>query len=384
MGIANSGNYYNFGTGLFFKGTKDNTRASGGIGFFTSPNGLDGYYIKLETTSNLADSGSDRPLSIFKVKNGVITPLQDSQEKGSNKSLAYLAQGISYKVDMRIKIESSVVAIDVFINNFRITAVDATDTISPTNNIALFSNANSTFFDYVYSIPLNEDQYKDGIIGSQYSGRFGSTTLDFLYGDKLSSGFENSGIPGGAIDEFGTVARELLKVNIKYDSRPAFPIITSLGLNQFVEMIGYRLNSFGAEVYVLNNAGTFIPLDDSRFASFSVIGNTLVQSGQNEYLDKTINEFTVPEQVTFESVWIQKESDAKSLSDWIKAQWSKKQSVCELEIFSNPLISVGDIVTINYPSNSLDGTQKFIVSSINNSFDGGLSTKITTRSIYSS
>jgi hypothetical protein len=384
MAIDSSGNYYNFGTGLFFKGAKNDTKGSGGIGFFTSANGLDGYYVKLETTSNLPESGSDRPLSIFKVKNGVMTPLQDSQEKGSNKSLAYLAQGVSYKVDIRVKVESSVVVIDVFINNFKVTAADSTNIISPTSKIALFSNANSTFFDYVYSIPLNADQYKDGVIANQYSGRFGSTTLDFLYGDKLSSGFENSGISGGAIDEFGTVARELLKVNIKYDSRPAFPIITSLGLNQFVELLGYRLNSFGAEVYVLNNAGTFIPLDDSRFASFSIIGNTLVQSGQNEYLDKTINEFTVPEQVTFESVWIQKESDAKSLSDWIKAQWSKKQSVCELEVFSNPLISVGDIVTINYPSNGLDGTQKFMVSSINNSFDGGLSTKITTRSIYSS
>jgi len=384
MTISSSGNYYNFGTGLFFKGTEKDTKGSGGIGFFTNSNGLDGYYVKLETTSNLPESGSDRPLSIFKVKNGVITPLPDTQEKGSNKSLAYLAQGVSYKVDIRVKVENSVVAIDVFINNFRVTAADADDIILPTSNVALFSNANSTFFDYVYSIPLNQQQYDDGIIGSQYSGRFGSTTLDFLYGDKLSSGFDNSGISGGSIDEFGTVARELLKVNIKYDSRPAFPIITSLGLNQFVELLGYRLNSFGAEVYVLNNAGTFIPLDDSRFASFSVIGNTLVQSGQNEYLDKTINEFTAPEQVTFESVWIQKESDAKSLSDWIKGQWSKKQSVCELEVFSNPLISVGDIVTINYPANGLNGTQKFIVSSINNSFDGGLSTKITTRSIYSS
>ncbi len=116
---------------------------------------------------------------------------------------------------------------------------------------------------------------------------------------------------------------------------------------------------------------------------FSVIGNTIVQSGQNEYLDKTINEFTVPEQVTFESIWIQREEDAKSLSKFIKDQWSKKQSVCELEVFSNPLISVGDIVTINYPANGLNGTQKFMVSGVNNSFDGGLTTKITTRSIYS-
>jgi hypothetical protein len=104
---------------------------------------------------------------------------------------------------------------------------------------------------------------------------------------------------------------------------------------------------------------------------------------QNEYLDKTINEFTNPEQATFESVWIQREEDAKNLSDWIKNQWSKKQSVCELEIFSNPLISVGDLVTINYPANGFDGTQKFIVSNINNTFEGGLNTKITARSIYS-
>ena len=382
MNINITGQYYNFGTGLFFKGTKNETKAAGGIGFFTSSNGLDGYYIKLETTSNLPDSGSDKPLSIFKVKNGIITNLQDSQTENTN-SLAYLAQGVSYKVDVRVQIKNSVVSIDAYINNFKVTAVDSLDIVSPTRNIAVFSNANSTFFDYVYSVPISEQQYKDGLIKNQYSGRFGSTTLDFLYGDKLSSGFENSGISGGSVDEFGTVARELLKVNIKYDSRPAFPIITSLGLNQFAEILGYRLNSFGAEVYVLNNAGTFIPLDDSRFASFSVIGNTLVQSGQNEYLDKTINEFTVPEQVTFESAWIQRESDAESLSKWIKEQWSKKQSVCELEIFSNPLISVGDIVTINYPSNGLDGTQKFIVSNINSSFDGGLSTKITTRSIYS-
>ena len=382
MEIATTGNYYNVGTGLFFKGTEKNTRAAGGVGFFTSNNGLNGYYVKLETTSNLPDSGSDRPLSIFKVKNGVITPLKDSQED-NKKSLAYLAQGVSYKVDIRVKIQQSVVAIDVFINNFKVTAVDSTDTLPATSNMAVFSNANSTFFDYVYSIPLSEKQYEDGIIGNQYAGRFGSTTLDFLYGDKLSSGFENSAIPGGAIDEFGTVARELLKVNIKYDARPAFPIIPSLGLNQYVQFLGYRLNSFGAEVYVLNNAGTFVPLDDSRFASFSVIGNTLVQSGQNEYLDKTINEFTVPEQVTFESTWIQREEDAKQISKWIKDQWSKKQSVCELEVFSNPLISVGDIVTINYPSNGLNGTEKFIVLGINNSFDGGLSTKITTRSIYS-
>jgi hypothetical protein len=384
MDIDITGQYYNFGTGMFFKSTVKDTAAAGGIGFFTNSTGTTGYFVSMETTSNLAESGSDRSLGIFKIKNGVKTRLTDLQNK-KQKSLNYVAGSTSYKLDIRVNSDpvSGYVAIDLFINNLKISAVDTEDVISPTKNLAIYSSTGSAFFDYVYSVPLNEDQYKNGVIQNQYYGRFGRTALNFIYGEKLISNADTTALPGGVVDEFGTVARELRKINIKYDSRPAFPIFASTGLSQYVEVLGSRLTSFGAEVYVLNNAGTFIPLDDSRFASFAIIGNSVVQPGQNEYLDKTINEFTNPEQLTFESVWIQTEADAKSLSDWIKNQWSKKQLVCELEIFSNPLISVGDLVTINYPSNGLDGTQKFIVSNINNTFDGGLSTRITTRSIYS-
>ena len=384
MGIPTSSEYYTFGTGMFFKSTVKNVNAAGGIGFFTNSNGMDGYYISMETTSNLVESGADKALGIFKVKNGIKTSLTDSQQDKA-KTLAFLTGSTSYKVDVRVRYDATnqLVVIDVFINNFKITAVDSNNIIAPTSNLAIYSNVGSTFFDYVYAVPLSQTQYEQGILQDQYYGRFGSTALKFLYGDKLTSSFDNEGVSGGAVDEFGTVARELKKINVKYDSRPAFPVFPSVGLSQYVEVLGSRLTSFGAEVYVVNNAGTFVPLDDSQFASFSIIGNTIVQSGQNEYLDKTINEFTNPEQATFESTWIQREEDAKNLSDWIKNQWSKKQSVCDLEIFSNPLISVGDLVTINYPSNGLDGTQKFIVSSINNSFEEGLSTKITTRSIYS-
>ena len=384
MPISSTGSYYTFGTGMFFRSTVTEVDAAGGIGFFTSANGMSGYYVSMETTSNLADSGSDRALAIFKVVNGVKTPLTDSQVD-KQKTLNYVVGSTSYKIDIRVNYNATadVVAIDVFINNFKISAVDSSDVLVPTSNLTIYSSTGSAYFDYVYAVPLTEKQYLDGIMQNQYNGRFGSTTLNFLYGERLTGNFDQSALSGGAVDEFGTVARELKKISVKYDARPGFPVLASAGLSQYVEILGSRLTSFGAEVYVLNNAGTFIPLDDSQFASFSIIGATVVQPGQNEYMDKTINEFTSPEQVTFESTWIQREEDAKALSKWIKDQWSKKQSVCELEIFSNPLISVGDIVTINYPSNGLDGTQKFIVSQINNTFDGGLSTKITTRSIYS-
>jgi hypothetical protein len=89
------------------------------------------------------------------------------------------------------------------------------------------------------------------------------------------------------------------------------------------------------------------------------------------------------EPATFQSMWIQSEADAKSLFTWIKNQWSKQQQSINMDIFGNPAIEVGDIITVNYPKNNLDGTQKFLVTNVNTQFQEGVSTSITARSIYS-
>ena len=143
------------------------------------------------------------------------------------------------------------------------------------------------------------------------------------------------------------------------------------------------MTSFGAEVFVLNNSGMMIPLADGSLYSFAVVGNAITISGEHEYNSNTLSETTTPEPVVFETAWIQREDDAKNLATWIQTQWSKQQRVIEMEIFSNPLISVGDIITINYPKNDLDGTQKFVVTRVSNSFREGLNTSISARSIYS-
>ena len=54
-----------------------------------------------------------------------------------------------------------------------------------------------------------------------------------------------------------------------------------------------------------------------------------------------------------------------------------------MEVFGNPAIEVGDVINITYAKNNLDGTQKFLVTNVNISFDEGVSTSITARSIYS-
>ena len=380
--ISTSYSHYAFGTSIFFQSNVNDVKGSGGLGFFTSDNGMTGYFVLVQTTANLADT-ADKEVKIIKVVNGKQTILNDSQQGSSSKTLSGILGGISYKVDINVVTTGSVRAIDVYINNFKITAVDSSSILPVTSNVAMLAATGKANFDYFYATPLTEDQYKNGIIQNVYIGKYGVKTLSFLYGDKVLGEQSMSAIQLPFLEEFGTVARELRKINIKYESRPGNPLYTSTGINKFVSVLGERLTSFGAEVYVMNNSGTFVPLDDSNLYSFSIIGNYIVTTGQHEYVSNTLSETTVAEPVIFESSWIQSEADAKSLTTWIQGQWSKQQQVVTLETFGNPLISVGDVVSINYPSNDFDGTEKFVVTQVSNSFKEGLQTSITARSIYS-
>jgi hypothetical protein len=388
-GIATSYDYYSFGTGMFFQSSITNNDAAGGLGFFTDDIGKNGYYVLLQTTSNLSNT-SDKEVKILKIVNGKRKELADSQKNNPSKTLTGIIGATSYKVDIKVEVTATARVIDVYINNFKITAVDANkssstdpiDQVLPvTPNISMCATTGTAYFDYLYGVPLEEAQYTSGIMQNVYNGQFNDTVLNFLFGEKVLSNFNKTSLTNGYLEEFGTVARELRKINIKYESRPGYPLYPSLGINKFVNVLGSRLTSFGAEVYLINNAGTWVPLDDASLNSFSIIGNYLVTSGQHEYTDKTINEYTNPEPVIFESQWIQKESDAKAISVWIKDLWSNQQSVVSMQVFGNPLISVGDVITINYPSNNLDGTKKFVVMNVTNSFNQGLETSITARTL---
>lgn len=380
-GINTSYSRYAFGTSLFFQSNINDVKGSGGIGFFTNSNGMTGYFVSIQTTASASDS-SNKEIRIIKVSNGKQTILNDTQSNPNAKGLTGVLGGIAYKIDINATVASGAVAIDVYINNFKITAIDSSNPLPITSNVAMFSATGKVSFDYFYATPLTEDQYKNGIIQNVYEGKYGTKTLSFLYGDKV---VDNSISPLQLpfLDEFGKVAREIKILKIKYEARPGNPLYASTGINKFVNVMGQRLTSFGAEVYLINNAGTFVPLDNSDLYSFSIIGNYIVTTGQHEYVSNTLSENTVAEPVVFESNWIQGESDAKELADWIKSQWSRQQQIVNLETFGNPLISVGDIITINYPTNDFDGTEKLVVTQVNNSFKEGLSTSITARSIYS-
>ncbi len=394
--ISTASQYYAFGTTMFFKPTLEDLKQNAGLGFFISGSGTTGYYVQIKTTSTAAAQGGNE-FKFLKVYKGNITPLEDSQGVKDAQKLTAVYSGSAYKIDVYVKVSANRIDFVGYVNGFKITASDTgtkytaagvTSTIAKlptTSNVGIYARQGSASFDYVYAIPITKDQYENAELFNVYQRQFANTAVTNSYGDLFVTGIGKvEQTEKGYIEEFGPVAREIRTVKVRYDATPAYPKYATTGVNKAVTVIASNLSTFTGEMYVLNNSGTYVPLDDSAGTSFAIIGNSVVQSSPLTYTEETSDPYSPVEPVSFDSQWIQKIDDAKNLYDWITNQWKNKQSVVKIKTFANPLISVGDVISVNYPFNGLDGTQKFVVTNVTQSWGDGLNTELVARSIYSS
>ena len=388
--ISTSYKKYSFGAGILFTSSLDSPMSGGGIGFFTDAVGSNGYFVELQTDASNKDL-KDKSLKIYKVVANKRIYLQDSQDTDSGRLYGGVLSSTLYKLDIDVVVTDAATVITVYVNNFKVSAVDTNTagtvspllkSIAPTSNIALFSVLEKVNFDYVYANPISSTQTIDAASRGLYNGQYATSTLDFTFGEKIAQNFNSPTGKVAYLEEFGTVAREIRYVKANFNQPAAIPLYASTGTNKFATVLGSRFSNHSAEIFVINNASSFIPLQAAE-NKFFVLGNYVDITAQHEYTETTTSDYTTLEPATFQSTWIQSEADAKSLFNWIKLQWSKQQQSINMEIFGNPVIEVGDIVTVNYPKNDLNGTQKFLVTNVNSNFDGGLSTSITARSIYS-
>ena len=390
-GISTSYKKYSFGAGILFTSSLDTPMSGGGIGFFTDSVGSNGYFVELQTDASNKDL-KDKSLKIYKVVGNKRVYLQDSQDTNSGRLYGGVLSSTLYKLDIDVVITNAATVITVYVNNFKISAVDINTAgnnispilkvIEPTSNIALFSVLEKVNFDYVYANPVSSTQTTNAASRGLYTGQYANSTLEFTFGEKIAQNFNSPIGKVAYLEEFGTVAREIRYVKANFNQPAAIPLYASTGTNKFASILGTKFSNHSAEIFVINNASSFIPLQAAE-NKFFVLGNYVDITAQHEYTETTTSDYTTLEPATFQSTWIQSEADAKSLFNWIKLQWSKQQQSINMEIFGNPVIEVGDIVTVNYPKNDLNGTQKFLVTNVNSNFDGGLSTSITARSIYS-
>jgi hypothetical protein len=391
----NSTKHYAFGTKMFLESTIDRTRQSAGLGFFVDGQGNDGYYILIDSTET-AGSVNKKEVRICKVKGGDIRVLNDSQ-KNTVTSLNGVYGGRSYDIDVKVKVNLSTIKINVYINGFLISATDSTGVyedengkssvsqiLNPTATVALVCKYGEAIFDYIYGTDIDEKKYNDSeFVSNMYRGSFSNDYLDIGFGDIIYNNSieeDNANKPVG-VDEFGTSVREIRKVSLRYNSAPAYPIKFSTGLNTSVKILGSKISNFGGETYVLNNSSALTPLNDEKAATFYLYGDTIAPSGTLEYNSDILSEYINQEPVIFESSWLQNLSDVEALGTWIKNNIVNKGRLINLSVFGNPFIAVGDIVSVKYSYQGLDGTQKFIVTNVRHSFSDGLDTEITCRSL---
>jgi hypothetical protein len=392
--------YFSVGTAMFFSLVRDknnmttaNQFVSAGIGIGLSTGSgtsLNGYLLKVSTSQNVSNKGLEhRDVQLFKVVNGVETAVSDTQKTEDN-SITGVSGGKLYRIDIKVsQANSSKRIFKIKFNNTVITATDESP-ISITDEIALLSLDGSVAFDYVYTSAIDKDEFSRSTSYDNYGSYIGdSSAIQNVFGDFLANGTESSTAKPPWIKEFGPVAREIKKISTKYATRPGFVKYPQIILNPNASILGYTADSFGIEAYILNNTGTFIDFTDGGEKSFIVVGETIAPLDPFEYIDPDLSSTKNEEQVAFESTWIQKESEAKKLSEWMRTQWSKQQTVLNLDVFPNPLIEIGDVIEISYPSNLVYSSEdsgktagKYIVLDVEQAYSQSPATRILCRSIY--
>lgn len=392
---ANSTGYYSFGGSIFMKNSIDNTNAIGGIGFFITPEAARGYYIIIETTASAA-SFNRKSVRIVKFYGNQLFNLKESGIR-TESTIEGIYGGRTYNIDVKVKVSLQSVTINAYINGYKITYTDSTtnnttpgsagliEALRATDRVALLCGRGVVAYDYVYGNTITKTNYDDSTYKiNLYQGQFNNDLIDTSFGDLIYLDEKDEiDAKGTSIDEFGTVVREIVKSSVKFDTRPAYPILWSTGANINAVLVGTKVSSFGAEAYVLNNSSTTIPLQDDLGNALYVYGNSLGSSGTLEYASNELAEYANPEPVIFKSTWLQNLSDVKSLADWIKSKTVvvNRGRLVNIKVFGNPLISVGDIVSIKHTYVGLAGTENFIVTNVSQEYSEGLETSITCRSL---
>jgi hypothetical protein len=380
---------------MFFDSQLSSPEQVGGIGFCLDQTGKNVYYVIIRTT---AFAGLQKDILLVRVKDNKLTVLKDSQQT-TPKTLSGIYAGSSYNIDALVKREpvsggEFKNTITVFINGFKLTATDSgTDSVdlyipptAITKNVGLHCGQGVVYFEYLYAKSIEESEYKkeSSEPSYQYNGIFSDDTVSMLYGDIIYNDGGTTVDQSGSIIEFGTIAREIRKVKDSYDEdRPAIPIRFRTGFNKYATMLDSRLQPFSSEAYVLNNTSSSIILHDNNYTSFYLLGNAIMRSpGVIDYDTDQSNDSKPKESVIFDSSWIQSEEDAKSLAEWIKSNALNKGSFIDLRVFGNPLLSAGDIISINYPILGMSQTSvKYIITRCSLEYSGGVSTSIACRAI---
>ncbi len=285
----------------------------------------------------------------------------------------------------------------LYINNLCVGYVDDTSPTEVYDHIALFSRGSArVMFENVYALTNSYSENTaaalDAPIAELFSDDGNMTQSDAFKKYALSGAVQSTYLSGiGSqeppkynmyYDEFGTIMRECAYFNIKYDQ--AYPALRSMLAPTFTTEKGYTVsgfysNPYGAEFMLFNNTDTILALDESGGNYLRILGVAFTQDSDN---DVTVDEYFSErgslsnseavssdnlsknkkifqdiknsrsiygkKEFSFESPFIQSREAAEKILGWTISKIGKPRKAIGLSIYPNPLLQLGDIVTVDY------------------------------------
>ena len=264
------------------------------------------------------------------------------------------------------------------------------------NNVALFTRGSSKcMFEKIYALAPN---YADNMVDSATENAIAYTENGTQEGFRryaMSQAVQSAYLAGISsfdppkydmyFDEFGTIMRECSYFNVKYDK--AYPALFSKISPTFNKLQGYVVSgympsAYRAEFLIFNVTDTALNLDETSGNYLRIQGITFTQQSDHkltvdDYFSKK-SDFSNPQitasgtvsdpdlarknyqdirnsRITYgrkefnlNSPYIQSQDAANELMGWMIGKIMKPRKSAGLEIFANPMLQLGDIVSIHY------------------------------------
>lgn len=197
-----------------------------------------------------------------------------------------------------------------------------------------------------------------------------------------------------ALDEFGPVVHEMREftVNFKEDNIPVGHSYLYISNESQVACTDYNADAFGAKFTLVNTSRRDAILkgeDKITFGDGNPIDQKIFVYGRSLYQDEDKQLLKRDEQsirrkglvnLTFDNRWIQTETAANDLGQWVVDLWADGSEEISMNIFGNPLVQLGDLGTVNYPVKDMaPGTHKYYIVQLKNEFQDGFTTSLILR-----
>ena len=138
---------------------------------------------------------------------------------------------------------------------------------------------------------------------------------------------------------------------------------------------------FRAKMAVINNSPNmvFLQKESDEINQFTINFNLwtheIIAPSDPEIIEKVIDSSNLSEVVQLDSEWIQSKNAAYKTLKIIEMGVEGFSKEVTLNVFGNPLIQTGDIITLSYSLNGIS-QQRYVVHSVSHSFSQGLSTTL--------